>query len=92
MSEDWTSIAAKLTSMLGLAVPPVAISFVDRVSADARPPAGRALALASAERADPSPSSCVFWTRALDTSFATSTEDHASCSVGRFVHGFAGLD
>jgi uncharacterized protein (DUF169 family) len=34
----------------------------------------------------------VFWTKAIGRTFSTVASDHANCSVGTLVHGFAGLD
>ncbi|WP_283136192.1 DUF169 domain-containing protein [Rhizohabitans arisaemae] len=80
MSENWSQLAAAVTDALGLAVPPIAITFVDRAS-DAKSPA----------RAHPVPSSCVFWTEAVTATVTTVAEDH-NCSVGRYVHGFVPLE
>ena len=43
-------------------------------------------------RTGPVPAGCVFWTKAVDRTFSTVASDHANCSVGTLVHGFAGLD
>jgi uncharacterized protein (DUF169 family) len=77
-----------LQDLLGLASPPVAITFINYVPAGVgriertRPPAtadGRTGAVAA---------SCVFWVEGTRGVFATTAEDHGNCSVGGLTHGF----
>ena len=81
-----------LQDLLGLAVPPVAIAFLNHVpSGIARierthPPAtadGRTGAAAA---------SCVFWIDGTQGVFATTAEDHGNCSVGGLTHGFKTME
>lgn len=69
-------LATKLTELLGLEQPPVALTMVDA------PPEG----LASAERAVPS--SCTFWREAEKGVFYASAAQHFNCPVGSHVMGF----
>src|SRR5919206_1473995 len=88
MASEFRDCEQALRDLLGLAVRPIAISFMDRVPADvarfegARPPPtldGRTGAV---------PAGCVFWIEAGDRVFATLAEDHGNCSVGLLTHGF----
>jgi uncharacterized protein (DUF169 family) len=81
-----------LQDLLGLAVPPVAMAFLDHVPAGigrikrTMPPAtadGRTGAVAA---------SCVFWIEATRGVFATEAADHGNCSVGSLTHGFRTMD
>ena len=87
-----SDLAASLTASLGLTTPPIAISFgasrpegVDAYAGPKPPPTPDG-------RTGPVPAGCVFWTKSLDRTFSTVASDHANCSVGTLVHGFAGLD
>src|SRR4051812_20133785 len=81
-----------LQELLGLAVPPVAIAFVDhvptaidRVTRAMPPPTtdGRTGAVAA---------SCVFWIAGTQSVFSTVAEDHGNCSVGSLTHGFKTIE
>jgi uncharacterized protein (DUF169 family) len=81
-----------LQDLLGLAVPPVAIAFVNHLPPGigrikrAMPPAtadGRTGAVAA---------SCVFWIDGTQGVFATVAEDHGNCSVGSLTHGFKTME
>ena len=81
-----------LQELLGLAVPPVAIAFVDHVPTAidrikrAMPPPttdGRTGAVAA---------SCVFWIAGTQRVFVTVAEDHGNCSVGSLTHGFKTME
>lgn len=75
---DNASIAASLTSDLGLSKPPIAVSLV----ADA--PAG-------VDAFDGSvPAGCSFWELATTRAFSTSANDHALCAIGIYTHNIAG--
>ena len=77
-----------LQDLLGLAVPPIGIAFVDSI------PSGvahmdRTMPPATADgRTGTAPASCVFWIEATQAVFATTAEDHGNCSVGGLTHGF----
>ena len=80
-----------LRDLLGLGVPPIAITFAsDR-------PAGVAgfgtayPAPTSDGRTGAVPAGCVFWLHATSRQFATTAEDHRNCSVGSYTHGFIPL-
>lgn len=69
-------LSARMTSLLGLENPPVALAFTDE------PPAGLAAA------AKPVPSACSFWREAERGVFFASAEQHFNCPVGAMVMGF----
>jgi len=77
-----------LQELLGLAVPPIGIAFMNHVPAGvprierSKPPA------TSDGRTGTAPASCVFWIEATRGVFATIAEDHGNCSVGSLTHGF----
>ena len=73
------SAARALTSLLGLASPPVGVAFVDQ------PPPG----VARVER--PAASGCTYWkvAAAEDRAFYTVGEDHHGCPVGAHTHAAA---
>jgi uncharacterized protein (DUF169 family) len=81
-----------LQELLGLAVPPVAIAFVDHVPT----------AIGRIKRAMPPPTtdgrtgavaaSCVFWIAGTQSVFVTVAEDHGNCSVGSLTHGFKTME
>lgn len=73
---DHREIAKELEQMLNLERPLVAISFRE----DSKRGLNRFDGTVSA--------SCVFWTQALNKSFATSKEQHMNCSIGSVTHGF----
>ena len=69
-------LATKLTELLGLELPPVAMTMVDAA------PDG----LGTADRAVPS--SCTFWREAEKGVFYASAAQHFNCPVGSHVMGF----
>jgi hypothetical protein len=77
-----------LQDLLGLAVPPIAIAFIDHL------PAGigrieRTMPPATTDgRTGPVAASCVVWIEGTQVVFATVAEDHGNCSVGSLTHGF----
>jgi uncharacterized protein (DUF169 family) len=68
--------SSRLTHLLGLVTPPVAIAFCDQA------PAGTARAMTS------QPASCGYWSlAAAGRVFYTEAADHKSCPVGAHTHG-----
>ena len=90
-SLSWPDLADRLTTTLGLGAPPIAITFAAEVPDGVDAYAGPKPPPAPDGRTGPVPAGCVFWTKALDRTFSTVASDHANCSVGTLVHGFAGL-
>lgn len=77
-SKELSQMARRLGSLLEMSKPAVAIAF-DPSDAE----------LAALERSSDSvPSSCSFWTKALDRAFYTTPAQHQSCSVGAVTHGY----
>ena len=89
---SWPELAQSLTAALGLSSPPIAITFADGVPKDVEPYSGPKPPPTEDGRTGPVPAGCVFWTKAADRTFSTVASDHANCSVGTMVHGFAGLE
>lgn len=88
----WPTLADDLTETLGLAAPPIAITFGDTPADGVEPfdapmpepmPDGRTGRVAAG---------CVFWMHATERTFSTVAEDHGNCSVGSLTHGFKTLD
>ena len=81
-----------LQELLGLAVPPVAIAFINHVPVGIEriqrtPPPRTADGRTGAVAA-----SCVFWIEGTRGVFATEAEDHGNCSVGSLTHGFKTME
>ena len=70
MIQDTKRQAERLTSALGLSVPPIAAAFVDVVPHGIPDFEGTV------------PAGCVFWQEAARRTFATSARDHALCAIG----------
>ena len=91
MNEDWKGLAQGLRQALGVAVPPIAITFhdaipdVERFDAPMPPPApdGRTGRVSAG---------CVFWMKSTSRTFTTVPEDHGNCSVGSLTHGMKSLE
>lgn len=72
---NWKTISERLTTLLSLRRPPVAIGFFDA------PPAGMA------KFSGTEPSSCSYWRVAADgKAFYTGVGDHYNCPVGAYTH------
>jgi uncharacterized protein (DUF169 family) len=69
-------IASRLTSILGLGLPPIALRFVEQ------PPAGAEVVTSGF------PSSCSFWRAAESRTFYAPAVAHHGCVVGTMVMGF----
>jgi uncharacterized protein (DUF169 family) len=87
-AQDYAAMAADLTKLLGLSVPPLAITFsyggsspAPRYVSDMPAPAGDG-------RTGAVPAGCVFWMKATEATFSTEEQDHENCSVGSLTHGF----
>ena len=88
-SRSWAELADALTASLQLTTPPIAISFGTGLPEGIDPYEGPKPPPAPDGRTGPVPAGCVFWTKATDRTFSTVASDHANCSVGTLVHGFA---
>lgn len=73
---DHAAAAQKVTALLGLRHPPVALAFVDE-RPDGVP-----------ETDKPVPSACTFWRRAEHGTFYATAAQHFNCPVGSMVMGF----
>ena len=93
-SKDLTSfadLASRLTVVLRLEAPPIAIHFAAGDVGAA--PFGAAPAPPNAAgRTGAVSAGCVFWMKATQRTFSTSAADHANCSVGSLTHGWLGID
>jgi uncharacterized protein (DUF169 family) len=72
-------LAQRLSELLGLTEPPVAVSF------DTPPDAG------VTTQVKPQPAGCCFWGPAQQQRLDTVAADHAHCSVGSYTHGLIPL-
>ena len=75
-----TVLAHRLSELLGLTEPPVAVSF------DAAAGGG------ATGRVKPQPAGCCFWAPARQQRIDTVASDHAHCSVGSYTHGLIPLE
>jgi uncharacterized protein (DUF169 family) len=92
MKQDYKAMARRLTDLLTLGSPPLAITFtqaepegVARYEGDMPQPTADG-------RTGKVTAGCVFWMKAADRTFHTCAEDHANCSVGSLTHGFIPLE
>lgn len=88
---DYARLNQSLTALLGLGVPPIAITFLDAPPPSLPRPPGPMPAPAPDGRTGAVSAGCVFWMRATEKSFATVAADHGNCSVGSVTHGFKTL-
>ena len=88
---DYVRLNQSLTTLLGLGVPPIAISFLDEPPAGMPRVTGPMPAPAPDGRTGAVSAGCVFWMMATEKSFVTLAADHANCSIGSFTHGFKTL-
>jgi uncharacterized protein (DUF169 family) len=91
LKHDYSAMDHDLRDLLGLSVPPIAITFADAKPAGVAPYGGTKPAPTPDGRTGAVAAGCVFWTRATDREFATEAADHANCSVGSYTHGFETL-
>ena len=73
-------LADRLTKLLLLAYPPVAVSF------------RKGTPSADVEDVVKQPAGCCYWTPAQKGRLNTKPSDHANCSVGSYTHGLIDLD
>ncbi|RHW25068.1 hypothetical protein D0Z08_21800 [Nocardioides immobilis] len=73
-----SALAQRLTALLGLTRPPVAVSFDAPASERTSP-------------VTPQPAGCCFWAPAQQQRLDTVAADHANCSVGSYTHGLIPL-
>ena len=86
--DDFQTWHLDLQDLLGLAVPPVAIAFLNHIPEGIRG-IERAMPPATADgRTGAVPASCIFWIEATRGVFLTTAEDHGNCSVDGLTHGF----
>jgi len=91
-STVFSAQAQALTSLLGLADPPLAISFSSEAPAGVARFEAEMPAPTPDGRTGTVPAGCVFWIKARDKTFTTVDEDHGNCSVGSLTHGFKTLE
>jgi uncharacterized protein (DUF169 family) len=92
MAAEYAKIHTDLQQILGLAAPPIAITFAnaepDNIGRfdEKMPPA------TEDGRTGRVPAGCVFWMRATERAFVTVPADHANCSVGSYTHGLKSME
>jgi uncharacterized protein (DUF169 family) len=74
---NYRKMADDLMHFLDLSLPPIAISFNDRIPAGVTSFDGVV------------PAGCVFWQLAATRTFVTTTKDHELCSIGVYTHHMA---
>jgi uncharacterized protein (DUF169 family) len=90
--QNWAILASELTDLLGLSVPPVAITFRDEEVSPAHRYVSEMPPPVEDGRTGAVPAGCVFWMKATEATFSTEEQDHGNCSVGSFTHGFKSLE
>ncbi len=80
--------ASALTDALGLATPPIAITFAASAPTAVTPYGGTHPEPTADGRTGAVPAGCVFWMKATERTFSTVAADHGNCSVGSMTHGF----
>jgi uncharacterized protein (DUF169 family) len=88
----WSQLASELTSTLHLATPPLAITFSDAPPEGVAPFSEPMPGALPDGRTGRVPAGCVFWMKAVESTFSTVAEDHGNCSVGSMTHGFKTLE
>jgi uncharacterized protein (DUF169 family) len=88
---EHAEIASELTNVLGLAAPPIAITFSNDAPTGVEPFDAPVAEPTAAGRTGRVPAGCVFWMRAANRTFTTVPEDHGNCSVGMLTHGLLSL-
>ncbi len=73
---DCATTAERLTALLSLRNPPIALTFVDQPPEDIM------------QVSKPVPSACTFWREAELGTFYASAEQHYNCPIGSMVMGF----
>lgn len=89
---SWPDLATRLDVALGLAAPPIAITFGAEAPEGVAPFDDEMPAPTADGRTGRVPAGCVFWMKSVDRTFSTVAQDHANCSVGSMTHGFVVLD
>ncbi len=74
-TSEFNGLGKRLETALGLSKPIVAVTFKPDVTK-------------LRKSTDVVESSCVFWTKALDSAFYTTPDQHQHCSVGAVTHGY----
>jgi uncharacterized protein (DUF169 family) len=88
---DYATMDRELRDLLGLSIPPIAITFGAQSPAGVTPFGGTQPAPTADGRTGAVTAGCVFWNHATEREFATVAGDHANCSVGSYTHGFKTL-
>jgi uncharacterized protein (DUF169 family) len=90
--DGFNHAAMELTNILGLAAPPIAITFSDEPPAGVEPFGNAMPEPTAGGRTGRVPAGCVFWIHAANRTFSTVPEDHGNCSVGMLTHGMLSLE
>ena len=88
---EYETLADEIVELLGLSVPPVAITFCDAVPDDVDRYRGIYPTPTEDGRTGAVAAGCVFWAEGQKGTFATVPEDHGNCSVGSLTHGLITL-
>ena len=91
-NQNWKSLSASLSKVLGLRHAPLAISFSDSAPAGVALLEGGMPSPSNDGRTGKVPAGCVFWIKAAEQTFTTVPQDHFNCSVGSVTHGLKKLE
>jgi uncharacterized protein (DUF169 family) len=92
MTDDrYVGQSGDLTKLLGLAAPPIAITFTREPVPGVQPFDAPMPEPTSDGRTGRVSAGCVFWMHAVDRTFTTVPDDHRNCSVGMLTHGLHDL-
>jgi uncharacterized protein (DUF169 family) len=88
---DYTDASNQLRELLGLGIPPIAITFTPEDPPEIAAFVGSYPEPTADGRTGVVSAGCVFWMHATGREFKTSATDHGNCSVGSYTHGFTSL-
>ncbi len=90
--ETYRSLGVKLSDLLKLQSPPLAIGFSMEAPEGVAAFEGPLPEPTADGRTGKVAAGCVFWMKATERRFTTVPEDHGNCSVGSMTHGFKTLE
>jgi len=92
MAAEYAKLHTDLQQILGLAAPPIAITFANAEPDDIGRFDAKMPPATEDGRTGRVPAGCVFWMRATERAFVTVPADHANCSVGSYTHGLKSME
>jgi len=92
MAAKYAKLHTDLQQILGLAAPPIAITFANAEPDNMGRFDPKMPPTTEDGRTGRVPAGCVFWMRATERAFVTVPADHANCSVGSYTHGLKSME